>query len=101
VFTEEMNLDLEEIVYEPNFLIALSSMQKGKILGHDCFTMNFFISFYELLKEDLLMVVRGSQKSRKMLGDLNSTFLTSSPKNKMPKLPMVIVPYHVVTCSIN
>ena len=63
-------------------------MQKGKILGS------------QLLKEDLLMVVRGSHKSRKILGALNSTFLTSFPKNKMPKLPMTIVPYHVVTCSI-
>jgi hypothetical protein len=67
VFTEEMNLALEEIVYEPKVLTVLSSMQKGKILDPDCFTMKIFIGFYELLKEDLLMVVRGSHKSRKML----------------------------------
>lgn len=84
MFTEEMNLVPEEIVSEQEVLVALSLMQKGKSHGPDGFTVEFFIGFYELLKEDVLMVVRESQNLGKIL-----------------KCSMTTIPYRVATLSIN
>jgi hypothetical protein len=51
-------------------------MQKGKSLGPYGLTIQFLLGFYDLIKEDLLLVVRESQRLGKMLGVMNSTFLT-------------------------
>jgi hypothetical protein len=69
-------------VIEAEVQAALSSMKKGKSLGLGRFTVEFFLVFYDLMKADLLKVVRESQRSRKILGSLNSTFITLIPKKK-------------------
>jgi hypothetical protein len=55
-------------------------MQKGKSLSPDGLTMEFFIGFYDLLKEDILKVSRQSQRARKVLRSFNSTFISLTPK---------------------
>jgi hypothetical protein len=40
------------------------------------------LGFYDLLKEDLLKVVKESQHSGKVLGSFNKTFLALIPKKK-------------------
>jgi hypothetical protein len=66
-----MNKSLEEEVTEPEMRHALSSTQNGKSLGSDGFTKDFFKSFYDLLKDDLLLLVREYQREGKIHGPLN------------------------------
>jgi hypothetical protein len=81
VFTSDMNKLMEEEVIEVEVLATLSSMQKGKILGPDGITVEFYIGFYDLLKDDFLKVVHESQASGKVLVSINSTFLSLIPKD--------------------
>ena len=67
--------ELEKVVY---------SYQKGKSPGPDGLTIEFFHGFYYLVKEDLLKIVQESQRVRKVLGALNSTFLALIPKKQGP-----------------
>jgi len=76
VVIEDMNCSLSYMVLEPEVMVALSLMQKGKILRPDGFTVEFFLGFYDLLKENLLKVFRESQQSGKMLGSFNSKFIS-------------------------
>jgi hypothetical protein len=82
VFSTEMNQVLEEEVTEVELLVALTSMKNGKSPGPDGITVEFFKHFYDLLKEDLLMTVRESQRAGKIHGALNSTFLCLIPKKQ-------------------
>ena len=38
----------------------ISSFKKGKSLGSDGFTLEFFLGFYDMLKDDIMKVVRES-----------------------------------------
>ena len=78
--SDEMNQELTKEISEEEIRNTMHSFQKGKILGHDGFTMEFYPGFYDLIKKDLLEVVREYQESGKVLGILNSTFLILIPK---------------------
>jgi hypothetical protein len=65
-------------------------MQKGKILVLDDLTVELFMGFYNMMKEDLLKVVQESQSSSKVLGALNSTFLVLIRKKKMCSLSTIL-----------
>jgi hypothetical protein len=82
VFIEEMNQSLLEEVSEEELSAALSSMQNRKSPGPDGFIVEFYKSFYDLLKEDLLLVVRESHREGTVFGPLNSTFLCLIPKKQ-------------------
>ena len=71
-----MNAELTKEITEEEVNLILHSFQKGKSLGLDGFTLEFFLGFYDLLKKDILEVVKESQNSRKVLGMMNSAFLT-------------------------
>jgi hypothetical protein len=81
-FTEDMNQSLEEVVSWFEIKSALFSMQSGKSPGLDGFTVEFFNIYYEIIKEDLLLMVRESQRTGKVLGAINSTFLFLIPKSQ-------------------
>ena len=70
---------LEEVL-EEELKKVINSLQKGKSLGPDGFTLDFFLGFYDLIKEDILRVVIESQKYGKILGAMNATFITLIPK---------------------
>ena len=82
--TNEMNEELIKEVTEEEIRHILHSFQKGKIPGLDGFTVEFYIGFYDLIKKDILEVVRESQESGKVLGSLNSNFLSLIPKKQKP-----------------
>jgi hypothetical protein len=84
VFSEEMNLSLEEEVTEPELRATLFSMKNGKIPGPDGVTVELFKAFYDHLKNDLLLVVRESQKEGRIHGPLNATFMCLIPKKQCP-----------------
>ena len=55
---------LMEEVSEEELSKVLHSFQKGKIPGPDGFTLDLFLGFYELLKTDIMKVVRESQRTK-------------------------------------
>jgi hypothetical protein len=57
-------------------------MQKWKSPQTDRLMVEFFLGFYDMLKEDILKVVRESQRSGKVLGTFNSMFITLIPKKQ-------------------
>ena len=67
--------ELEKIVY---------SFQKGKSPRLDGFIIEFFQGFFDLVKEDFLKAVQESQRTGKVLGAPNSTFLALIPKKQNP-----------------
>ena len=75
-----MNDSLNQEFSEEELNNILHSFQKSKIPGLDGFTLEFFLGFYDLIKEDILKVVIESQQSEKVLGGMNSTFLALIPK---------------------
>ena len=78
---ENMNKDLDVEVTSKEVLNALKSYRKGNILGLDGLFVEFYLAFYDYLKDDLVKVVEESRGSGKVLGDLNSTFIAMIPKH--------------------
>jgi hypothetical protein len=58
-----MNMSLQEEIIEKEILATLSSFKKGKILGPDGMIVEFYLGFYEFLKDEILKVIRESQSS--------------------------------------
>jgi len=77
-----MNEELRKEISKEEIRNTLHTFQKGKILGPDGFTLEFYLGFYDMLKKDILEMVKESQISGKVLGMINSTFLTLIPKKQ-------------------
>ena len=60
---EDLNQVMEVDVTEAKVLATLTSMYKGNTPLPDGLTIEFFIDFYDFLKDDLLKVVRESQRT--------------------------------------
>ena len=60
-FTDEINLSLEEEVSKPELKAIFFSMRNGKSPSPNKVIVEFFKSFYDILKEDLLLMIRESQ----------------------------------------
>ena len=69
LITEEMNNFLRKEDTEEEMEKTIYSIHKGKSLGPDGFNIEFFQGSFDLVKEDLLKVVKESQRARKVLGD--------------------------------
>jgi hypothetical protein len=80
VFYEYMNKVSSEEFWEVEISVSLLSMQNGNISHMDGFIVEFFKCFYDTIRDDLLLMVRESQRNIKMLGSFNSTFLSLIPK---------------------
>lgn len=57
-------------------------MKKGKAPSLDGFPIDFFQEFWDILKLDLVEVVREFQTNKKMFTAFNSAFPTLIPKKK-------------------
>ena len=80
---------------------ALHSFKKDRSLRPDGLLVEFYLHFFDLLGEELLSAMDFTLVSGCIPPSLNSTFLTLTPKRKIP-LPLLIsslFPY--VICSIN
>lgn len=60
-------------------------MQNGKSPGPNGFTIEFYKTFYDFLRDDLLLVLRDSRNKGKVYGPFNSTFLCLISKKQNPK----------------
>jgi hypothetical protein len=101
VFSEDMNLSLEEEVTESELRVALFSMKNGKIPGPDGVTMEFYKAFYDHLKNDLLLVVRESQKEGRIHGPLMPPSCALSLKICVLPPLRIIDQFHAAMLSIN
>lgn len=72
--------NIVEEVLKQELKSILVSFKRDKILGPDGWLVEFFISFYDLLKEDLIRVIEEEKSTRSVLGVFNSTFLALIPK---------------------
>jgi hypothetical protein len=61
-------------------LVALKSFSKDKSPGPDGWTVEFYLHFFDLVGPDLLALVEDNKLRGKVIGALNSTFLTLIPK---------------------
>ena len=59
---------------------AVLQMEKGKALEPDGFTIDFFQSCWDLVKEEIWEVMEESRKIGRFLKAFNATFLTLIPK---------------------
>jgi hypothetical protein len=70
------------VISKGEILSTLTSFQKSKSLGSNGLIVEFFLGFFNLIKEDLLKVVLESQSLSKVLSSLNETFLVLIPKKQ-------------------
>jgi hypothetical protein len=93
--TEELNKDLMERVTDTKIFDTLSAFQKSKSPGLDGMPVEFYLSFYDFLKEDIPKVVLESQESGWIFGPLNKTFLALI--RSRPCLPPSLI-YRPISC---
>ena len=79
---EADNLLLSAPISLKDLKMALFRMKPDSAPGPDGFTANFFTSCWDIIKLDLLRMVRHSQVTCKVGGSTNSAFLTLIPKEK-------------------
>jgi hypothetical protein len=59
-------------------------MNLDKELGLDGFSAHFYIIYWHIIKQDLVCMVQYVQKSTRMEGSTNSSFLACIPKESNP-----------------
>jgi hypothetical protein len=87
IVTEGMCVDLYRPVSKEDLFQVVGSFQKDKSLGSNDLTMEFFLDFFDLLRDDLLRVVedvRVSSRLPESLNVTNATFLVLIPKVDLP-----------------
>jgi hypothetical protein len=84
LFTENDVQELEKPCTVKELFSVLKSFAKDKILGPDGWTVEFFLHFFYLIRDDILEVVEESRSSGSMVRSLNTTFLVLIPKVDKP-----------------
>lgn len=72
-------------VTEKELKSILTLFKKDKCPGPDDWTVEFYLHFFDLVKDDLLALVEDVRISGRMVGSLNSTFLALIPKPNNPQ----------------
>ena len=80
VITEEHNQLLLRPVSTQEVDLAMKQLNDGKAPGPDGFTTTFFHKFWDLIKEEVWLVVEESRSMHWLLPSLNSTFISLIPK---------------------
>eukprot|EP00253_Pinus_taeda_P020488 PITA_20488 len=76
----EDNLVLCSPISEEEIIKVIWSMEADKAPGPDGFTIHFYKACWEVIKVDLLTMIRGFMKKAKIGGGTNSTYLALIPK---------------------
>ena len=61
---------------------AVFQMEKEKSPSPNGFTIDFFYSYWDLVKQELWEVIKESRRTRRVLKAFNVTFLTLIPKEQ-------------------
>jgi hypothetical protein len=75
---------LEKPCSKVEILVVLKGFSKDKSLGPDGWMVELFLSFFDLVGDDLLEAVEESRRSGEVNKSLNSTFLVLIPKVNKP-----------------
>jgi hypothetical protein len=81
---EDELLLLEKVVSKDEIYEILRGFAKDKSLGPDGWTVEFFLSFFELVGHDLLDMVEETRIRGEVISSINSTFLALIPKVNNP-----------------
>eukprot|EP00253_Pinus_taeda_P024113 PITA_24113 len=85
-FIEEgMNEDLIAPVSKDEVEAAMKSMGKDKSLGPDCWTVELFLHFFDLIGAELADVVEESRLRGEIYKPFNATFIALIPKKDAPE----------------
>ena len=63
---------------------VLKGFKKDKILGPDGWPIEFFLAFFDLIRDELVLAAEQARTHGKISGALSSTFLTLIPKCEKP-----------------
>jgi hypothetical protein len=99
--TEANTLTLDSPCTMQEIREALKSFSKDKSPGPDSWTVEFYLHFIDLVGPDLLALVEDSRLSGKVVGALNSTFLTLIPKTNNPSTFSITGPLLSAIFAIN
>lgn len=83
--TADVNVRLVKPFSEKEIVEFIWSMQLDKAPGPDGFTIHFYKACWNVIKLNLLIMVKSFQKKAKVEGCTNSTFLALIPKDINPK----------------
>ena len=89
LISEHDNKDLSKSIMVFEIKDAIWSLQADKAPGPDGFTINFYRAAWDIIKEDLKIMLNWTNKNDKVGGATNSSFLTLIPKERKKK-PMSI-----------
>jgi hypothetical protein len=84
VVNQEDNNKINQEVTEKELHEALFQLHPDKAPGPDGFSAHFYQKCWHIIKRDLLRMIQYVQKSAKLGGNTNSTFLALIPKNLNP-----------------
>jgi hypothetical protein len=84
IFTAEDIHLLESTVTKEEIIEALNGMTKEKSPGPDGWIVEFYISFFELVANDLLLAIEESCFKGAVIRSLNSNFIALIPKVNGP-----------------
>eukprot|EP00253_Pinus_taeda_P027333 PITA_27333 len=84
VITKEMNDNLNKEIEEEEIKRAIWNLHPDKAPGPDGFPICFYRRFWNLIKKDLVKMIRWAQRKRKIGGYTNATFLALIPKENRP-----------------
>jgi hypothetical protein len=79
---EEDNQELNKVVTEAEVKAVIYQFDPDKAPGPDDFTLHFYRKCWEIIKKDLLCMIKYVQKSCKLGGATNTSFLALIPKEK-------------------
>jgi hypothetical protein len=77
---------LEKVVTKEEILAILKGFSRDKSHGPDCWTVKFFLNFFEEVGQDLLEMVENSRIKGEVASPINSTFIALIPKVNKPSL---------------
>jgi hypothetical protein len=84
IINQEDNTKLNQEVTEKELHEALFQLHPDKAPGLDGFNAHFYKKCWHIIKRDLLRMIQYVQKSTKLGGSTNSTFLALIPKDSNP-----------------
>lgn len=82
--TAEENERMNREITEEEVKKAIWTLQPDKSPGPDGFSINFYRDHWYLIKKDLVKMMKGIQRKKKMGGFTNSTYLALIPKESRP-----------------
>ncbi len=96
--TREDNYNLNRPVMEEEVNEVIKEMHNGKALGPDGFNVDFFKTCWEIVKYDILDMVKDSRKSKIVLREINEYFIALVPKQENAMTLEIFRP--IALCSV-